>query len=100
DVVLTAITLLPMVDYFAGKLLQGFHWRDHIEAVNSVGPSRTGNVMNIHVGHGCGYNLAILVVDGVMEQRDIDGRLDSTRLGFFFRSQSRFGKKIGTPGHG
>src|SRR6266550_3026240 len=94
DVVLTAIALLPMIDYFVGELLQGLHRCSYIEAVNPVGPSRAGNVMNVHVGHGCGYYLAILVVDRVMEQRDIDGRLDSTRFSSFFQSQSRFRKKI------
>ena len=32
-----------------------------------------------------------------MEQRDIDGRLDSRCFGFLFLSQSRFGKKIRAP---
>ena len=100
DVVLTAIALLPMVDYFVGELLQSLDRCNYIEAVNPVGPSRAGNIMNVHVGHGCGYYLAILVIDRVMKQRDIDRRLGSTRFGFFFRSQFRFGKKIGTPVHG
>src|SRR5262245_12887750 len=53
--------------------------------------------MNVHVGHGCGYDLAVLVVDGVMKQRDINRRLGSPCFGFFFQSQTGFGKKSRTP---
>ena len=74
NIVLAAVAGLPMVDDLERELLQRLDRRDHEEAADAVGATGTGDIVDIHVGHRRGDDLTVLVVNRIVQQRDVDRR--------------------------
>src|SRR5262249_38338126 len=53
---------------------QGRDGGGDVAGVESEGPGETGEIVHVEVGDGGGHNRAVLVVDRVMEKRQVERR--------------------------
>src|SRR5262245_50162222 len=87
----TAVAVLPVVKDLFRQSLQGAHWRDDKVAFHPIGASRTGDIMDVHVGNRGRHHLMILVVNRVVNECEVNvGHTFSNELRIdpFFHSRA------------
>ncbi len=71
-VVLAAIAELPVIDDFEREFLQRLDRRDEKKPLDAVGSAGAADIVDIHVGDRRGDDLAVLIVNRIMQQGEID----------------------------